>query len=76
MITKRQIRINYIEEININIDGKSHNYYQISKKLFEAFGQSFCHDHKKGIRINYIEEISIKMHAKKVKYYEISKKLL
>ena len=34
MITKQQIRINYIEEISIKSEAKKVKYYQISKKSF------------------------------------------
>ena len=47
MITKQQIRINYIEEISVKSDAKKKKYYHISKKLLQAFGQFSCHDHKK-----------------------------
>ena len=35
MITKQQIRINYIKDITFKSDAKEHKYYQISKKLFK-----------------------------------------
>ena len=56
MITKQQIRTNYIEKISIKHGAKKTNYYQISKTFLEAFGQLSGHDHKKNIRINCIEE--------------------
>ena len=46
MITKQQIRINYIEEISIKSEGKKVKYYQMSKKLYKAFGQLSGHYQK------------------------------
>ena len=47
MITTQQIRIHYIEETTIKSDEKKIKYYQISKKLLEAFGQFSGRDHKR-----------------------------
>ena len=46
MITKQQIRINYMEEISLKSDAKKIKYYHISRKLLQPFGQFSCHDHK------------------------------
>ena len=46
MITKQQIPINYIKEISLKNDANYMKYYQMPKKLFYAFGQFSCHDHK------------------------------
>ena len=47
MITKLQIKINYIEEISTKFDAKEIKYDEISKKLIEGFGQFFGYEHKK-----------------------------
>ena len=47
MITTQQIRIHDIEETTIKSDEKKIKYYQISKKLLEAFGQFSGRDHKR-----------------------------
>ena len=46
MITKQQIRINYMEEISLKSDAKKIKYYHISRTLLEAFGQFSGHVHK------------------------------
>ena len=43
---KQPIRINYIARISIKSDAKKRNYYQISKKLLQAFSQFSGHDNK------------------------------
>ena len=45
MITKQQIRINYLKQISIKIDAKPIKYYQIPKNLLEPYGQLSGHDH-------------------------------
>ena len=42
MITKHQIRINYLKQISIKSDAKKIKYYQIPKKLFEHFANSLA----------------------------------
>ena len=72
MITKRQIRISYIEEISIKKAGKKINYYQMQKKkICKTSANSLAMITKEQIRINYIEKISIKGYPRKIKYYQI-----
>ena len=46
MITKKQIRVIYIEEISIKSDAKKIKYYHILKRLLLGFGQFSGHDRK------------------------------
>ena len=47
MITKHEIRIDYIAESSITSHEKKKKYYQISKTLLQVFGQFSGYDHKK-----------------------------
>ena len=76
MITKQQIRINYIEKIRIKSDAKKIKNIRYQKTYCKLPANSLTLTRKQQITINYIEELRMKSDAKKVKYYLISKKSL
>ena len=45
VITKQQIRINYLKQISLKIDAKEIKYYQVPKNLLKPYGQFSGHDH-------------------------------
>ena len=74
MITKQQIRVNYLKQISYKSGAKEIKYYQLSKKLLEHFGNSLAMIRTQQIVINYIETINIKGYENKIKHH-ISRKL-
>ena len=46
IITKQEIKISCIEQISIKSGTKKIKYYQISKKILQAFNRFSGHDHK------------------------------
>ena len=76
MITKQQIRINYIKEISIKLTQKRKNIVRYLINYSNLSANSLAMITKQQFKINYIEQISIKCDGKKIKCYAILKKLL